>query len=70
MDFFQITPQEADNKKHMKQKKIAMVAKNEDFNNWMRNELAIIAEEMGRLRSSREKVRIKKGSSAFLFQEH
>lgn len=70
VDFFQITPQEADNKKHMKQKKIAMVAKNEDFNNWMRNELAIIAEEMGRLRTSREKVRIKKGSSAFLFQEH
>lgn len=67
-NLFAMTAEEADRSTTLKEKKKAMVKKNESFNGWLKQELEMISELAGEIAEKKEQRRIEKGNSAFLFR--
>lgn len=72
-NLFTITAQAVDNsitmrgKSTLYQEKIAVVNRNDNFNNWLRQELEKVSDKITQIAESEKKIIIKKGNTAFLF---
>lgn len=68
-NLFAITAEEVDRSRTLKEKKKAMIKRNDSFNSWLGQELKAISESIKEISEKKKQVVIKRGNSAFLYYE-
>lgn len=67
-NLFAVKAQDMDVSKALKEKKEALIEKNEDVNLWIGQELKLLADSISSIAERRVKIYIQEGSTAFLFK--